>query len=211
MAYQDQDAQMNNYSSSEDAALVMHARQGDQLAFAKLYEKYSNQISTYLTSMVGNDNVSNELTQEIFLKSWKALPTLRDASLFKFWLYRMARNVALDYRRQLARRSQISLDMYTADREEDVLSVPGPEEGLEQRELIELALSRVTPINRSCLILYVREGLSQREVAEKLNIKDTSVGNYISRGKEEFRQNYYRLLSGQGSVSPKRRKGKADE
>jgi RNA polymerase sigma-70 factor (ECF subfamily) len=161
--------------------------------------------------MVGNDNVGHDLTQETFWKVWKSLSTLREVSLFKSWLYRIARNTALNYQRHLKHLPQISLDMYSADRDGDVLSVPGPEEGIAQSELIQLALHQVSPIYRSALILYVCEGLSQREVAERLNIKETGIGKYISRGKEQLRQNYYRLLSEQRSVLPKRRNGRANE
>ena len=71
----------------------------------------------------------------------------------------------------------------------------GPEEEVEETELLKIALARVSPTYRPCLILYVIEEFSQRQIAEMLQIKESSVGKYVSRGKEELRQIYRRLAN----------------
>jgi RNA polymerase sigma-70 factor (ECF subfamily) len=193
---------------SNEAALVIRAQERDQHAFELLYDRYKGKINRYLTRMVGDDTASDELAQETFLKAWLNLPSLREPKLFISWLYRIARNRGLDHQRRRLP-PETPLDAF-AGGDEDILNGAGLEEGVAQRELIELALNQLPPIHRSCLMLYVIKGLSQREVAQRLNIKETSIGSYLSRGREEFRQNYYRLLSGQRSTPPKRRIGKAD-
>ncbi len=194
---------------SNEAALVIRAQERDQHAFELLYDRYKGKINRYLTRMVGDDTASDELAQETFLKAWLNLPSLREPKLFISWLYKIARNRGLDHQRRHLP-PETPLDTYIAGGDEDILNGAGLEEGVAQRELIELALNQLPPLHRSCLMLYVIKGLSQREVAQRLNIKETSVGSYLSRGREEFRQNYYRLLSGQRSTPPKRRIGKAD-
>jgi RNA polymerase sigma-70 factor (ECF subfamily) len=166
-----------------EVALIKLAQEGNQRAFARLCSDHYSKIIQYLIPRVGCDN-ADDVAQETFIRAWKRLPDLRVPMLFTHWLRRIARNCAYDYLRgQQKRGSQIPLDdVPTAGGDIDTLSIPGPEEGVEQRELIELALNQVTPIYRACLLLYVREGLSQRKVAEQLNIKDTSIGNYLSRG-----------------------------
>ena len=84
----------------------------------------------------------------------------------------------------------------------------GPEEGVERAELLQLALAQVSPTYRSCLILYVIEGLPQPQIAERLNIKETCVSKYVSRGKEELRQIYGRLLRDLDDGQEKGRKGR---
>ena len=194
---------------SNEATLVIRAQARDQHAFELLYDRYKGKINRYLTRMVGDDTASDELAQETFLKAWLNLPNLREPRLFISWLYKIARNRGLDHQRRRLL-PETPLDTYMADGDEDILNAAGLEEGVAQRELIELALNQLPPIHRSCLLLYVIKGLSQREVAQRLNIKETSVGSYLSRGREEFRQNYYRLLSGQRYIPPKKRRGKAD-
>ena len=196
---------------NNDVELVIRAQKGDQQAFEMLYLRYCGQINRYLSHMVGDSNAGCELTQETFLKAWLNLPGLRTPKLFTYWLYRIAHNCARDHQRRQSRFQQIPLDIYTQGGGEEVLSVAGPEEGVEERELIWLAFTQVSLICRSCVILYETEKLSHQEIADRLRIKKTSVSNYIRRGKEQWRQNYYRLLNGQRSVALKGRKGVVDE
>jgi len=79
------------------------------------------------------------------------------------------------------------------------LSVAGPEEQVEETELLRLALARVSPTYRPCLILYVVEELPQRKIADLLKIKESCVSKYVSRGKEELRQIYHRLAKDQST------------
>jgi DNA-directed RNA polymerase specialized sigma24 family protein len=60
---------------------------------------------------------------------------------------------------------------------------------------MKLVLARVSPTYRPCFILYVIEKLPQRQIADLLGIKLASVGKYVSRGREEFRQVYYHMMN----------------
>lgn len=181
----------------DERSLVLLAREGDQLAFETLYERYSDRICRYLTRMTGDDGVGCEITQEVFLKAWEVLVSLRDPSRFASWLYRIATNRAYNYQEHAKLLHMIPWDEY-ANRAETP-SLAGPEEQVEEAELLKLALARVSPTYRPCLILYVVEEYSQHQIAELLQIKETSIGKYISRGKEELRQIYRRLTNESGA------------
>jgi RNA polymerase sigma-70 factor, ECF subfamily len=198
----------NNDQVFNEETLVIRAQQGSQQAFEMLYARYNEQINRYVSRMIGDNQAGSEITQEIFLKAWSGLPGLRTSTLFTSWLYRIALNCTRDYQKRQRRMTQIPLDECS---EGDALSVAGPEARVEDRELLQIALAHVSPTYRACLILYVIEELSQRQIAERLNIKETSVGKYVSRGKEELRQVYQRLLGGKSSIVVKRKKGKVDE
>lgn len=163
------------------------------MAFESLYERYNAPICRYLTRMVGNDGVGCELTQETFLRAWEALPGLRAPGRFASWLYRIATNCAYTYQDRAKHLHLVSWDV-TAGAQ---LSIAGPEEQVEETELLRLALARISPTYRPCLILYVIEELPQRQIADLLKIKESSVSKYVSRGKEELRQIYHRLMKGQ--------------
>lgn len=180
---------------AEESRLVMRAQGGDQLAFEALYERYNDRICRYLIRMVGNDGVGCELTQEAFLRAWEALPGLRTPERFAGWLYRIATNCAYTYQHHVRHLRLVSWDICESGKEEP--SIPGPEEQVEETELLELALARVSPTYRPCLILYVVEELPQRQIADLLKIKESSVSKYVSRGKEELRQIYHRLVKEQ--------------
>lgn len=175
----------------DERDLVLRAQHGDHLAFEKLYERYNDRISRYLIRMIGNDGVGCELTQETFLKAWKNLPSLRDPARFANWLYRIATNMAYNYQNHARLIRTVPWEEYT--RQAESLSICGPERLIEETELMKLVLARVSPTYRPCFILYVIEKLPQRQIADLLGIKFTSVGKYVSRGREEFRQIYYRL------------------
>ncbi|MGH2480946.1 MAG: RNA polymerase sigma factor [Ktedonobacteraceae bacterium] len=167
------------------------------MAFETLYERYNDRICRYLTRMTGDDGVGCELTQEAFLKAWEALPGLRDPARFASWLYRIATNRAYNYQEHAKLLHVIPWEEYATRAETPRLA--GPEEQVEEAELLKLALARVSPTYRPCLILYVVEEYSQRQIAELLQIKESSIGKYVSRGKEELRQIYRRLTSEPGA------------
>jgi RNA polymerase sigma-70 factor, ECF subfamily len=198
MAYRTKESSLSE-SAKIDASLtvdtlVMRAQDGSLPAFEMLYARFNNQITTYLSRMVGNDGVGCELTQETFLKAWSGLPQLRNPELFVRWLYRIALNCARDYQKRQKHVQLVAFD--DANSDDDALYVAGPEEGVEKAELLQIALSQVSPLHRACLILYVIEDVPQRQIAARLNIKEASVSTYVSRGKEELRQIYYRQLTG---------------
>jgi len=180
-------------STLNERDLVLRAQSGDQLAFEKLYERYNDRISRYVIRMIGDDGVGCELTQETFLKAWKNLLSLRDPERFTNWLYRIATNMAYNYQNHARLIRTIPWEEYSEGSAS--LSTSGPERLIEETELMKLVLARISPTYRPCFILYVIEKLPQRQIADLLGIKPTSVGKYISRGREEFRQIYYRLSS----------------
>ncbi len=173
--------------------LVLHAQNGDQQAFEALYERYNSRLSRYLSRMVGDDGVGCELTQETFLKAWQSLPSLRDPTRFTGWLYRIATNLAYTYQSHARLIPTVPWGECVAG--SAPLSIAGPEQFIEETELMKLVLARLSPTYRPCFVLYVIEKLPQRQIADLLGIKLTSVGKYVSRGKEEFRQIYYRLMN----------------
>jgi RNA polymerase sigma-70 factor, ECF subfamily len=180
----------------DEGNLVLRAQKGDQLAFEVLYERYNDRICRYLSRMVGDDGIGCELTQEVFLKAWEALLGLRDPSRFASWLYRIATNRAYNYQQHAKLLHIIPWEEYIM--KEEIHSIAGPEEQVEEAELLKLALARISPTYRPCLILYVVEEYTQRQIAELLQIKESSIGRYVSRGKEELRQIYLRLTRESG-------------
>lgn len=188
----------------DEAELVALAQGGDQPAFERLFERYNHQICLYMTRMVGNDSTGCDLTQETFLKAWEALPDLRDASRFPGWLYRIATNIAHDYQRRVRASHWLPWDMYREQEAIDSSRSGRMEDQVEETELLTLALAHVSLTYRACLILYLIEELPQRQIAERLGIKESSVSKYVSRGLEELRRIYFRL-SGEAAIREKLR------
>ena len=191
-------------SLPDERNLVLRAKGGDQLAFEALYERYNDRLCRYLTRLVGNDGIGCELTQEVFMKAWESLLSLRDPSRFASWLYRIATNRAYNHQQHAKLLRVIPWEEHGIGAETP--SVAGPEEEVEETELLKMALAHVSPTYRPCLILYVVEEFSQRQIAELLQMKESCVGKYVSRGKEELRQ-IYRRLANEPGISKRGKRG----
>lgn len=173
--------------------VVERARRGDRAAFAQLFEQYNARICTYLAHVVGNDELGRDLAQDTFLAAWRALPSMRNELRFAPWLYRIATNMARSY---LRRKRLVHWLPWSGSEEQGALaeaSIAGPEEHAAQSEGVALALARLSPQCRTCLLLQIEGGFAQREIAALLGISEKTVSAYVSRGREQFRQ-AYRLL-----------------
>ncbi len=190
MSFSTQDPTPETNKSSNVDSLVLQAKNGDVGAFEELYRLYYNRICLYLTHTVGDDGIGCELTQETFLKVWRAMPNLRETTKFTSWLYRVATNLAYDHQRQIRRKNE---RYYHQISSLEKVTTPGPEELVETKELTRIALSRIPLKHRICLILYHIEGLSKQEIAEYVGMKESSIGTYVSAGLEQFRQIYKNL------------------
>src|SRR6476660_601282 len=85
--------------ASEDARLVLAAREGDERAFSGLYERYARMVHGLLLARVPRTDL-DDLVQDVFLTAWRRLPTLRDPAAFGGWLTMIARNRATDFHRR---------------------------------------------------------------------------------------------------------------
>jgi RNA polymerase sigma-70 factor, ECF subfamily len=143
--------------------------------------------------MVGNEETGRDLAQETFIRAWKALPSLRHPAQTEAWLFRIARNIAIDYLRK--KLPKVVLSWANMDEHEATgnLKAEGFEEQVSEQECVKQALAHLRPKLRECLILYVIVGLNQKKIAEILHINETSVIVYVSMGRNAFRQAYEHL------------------
>src|SRR5262245_20389454 len=150
------------------------ARTGDQKAFTTLFEHYNRPICTYLTRLLGKNDLVQELAQDIFIQVWQYLPTLRDPAKFRPWLYRIATNIVKSHWRRTKVLQCRSWQEVEEDNTDKALIVDAPDEHVGGSELIKLVLEQLSPPERTCLVLQT-EGFSLREIAELLEISETYV------------------------------------
>ena len=170
--------------------LVRDAQKGDSEAFTALVQRFQKEIYTYTAKHVRDHEDAHDLTQQVFLKAWLNINSLKETTCFRLWIYRIAKNVINDHWRK-KRIIALSWDDLTA---KDMLSdIPGPEDGTERTELIKMALTRLPPKLRLCLLLYTLNGFSPSETARAVGIKEASVGTYISLARKQLRSIYHHL------------------
>ena len=137
---------------------------GDGSAFERIYRAHVARIHSLTRRMLGND-MADEVTQDIFVRTWQKLGTFRGESAFSTWLHRLALNVILERRRSFAIYRQRMTDDPAAL---DLATVPPARADL--RVDFESAIERLPPGAREILVLHDVEGYKHREIAEMLQI-----------------------------------------
>ena len=162
-------------SKEDEAVLLRAARQGDPEAFGKLYEDYAPQVFRYLYANLDERMEAEDLTGEVFLRVWQALPGYREKGFpFRAFLFRVARNALIDRSRRLRqRRSHQPLD---EERMAEHVSNPGgqQEQALEHEELYRL-LGRLREDYHTVLALRFLAGLSPEEIAQAMGKSNSAV------------------------------------
>jgi RNA polymerase sigma-70 factor (ECF subfamily) len=153
--------------------------------FDDIFARYHGPIYGYILSMVGNAEQAQDLTQDTFVKAYKALPATHDLVL-PAWLYRIATNTALDALRRRRRVTWLPLSP-REDHHADTTDVPAL---YARREAVQDALAQLTPTQRACLLLRARDGLSIAEIALALDMSEGNVKVTLFRAKERFRGAY---------------------
>ncbi|WP_255989995.1 RNA polymerase sigma factor RpoE [Chitinolyticbacter albus] len=189
-----------------DQELVSRAQTGDKRAFELLVAKYQRRIARLLSRLIRDPAEIEDVTQEAFIKAYRALPSFRGESAFYTWLYRIAINTAKNYLASLGRRPQLSADF--EDEEGDVLDpssqVPDyhtPESELANREIVRTVNEVVDTLPdelRTAITLREMEGLSYEEIAGVMNCPIGTVRSRIFRAREAISAKLKPLLDSVG-------------
>lgn len=174
-----------------DEELAARAVRGDKEAFAELVRRYEKPIFALAYRMVGSREDAKDLTQESFLKAYRALAGFKENARFSPWLYAIANNLCIDFLRRKSRRA-LSLDEPYPDGGERQLPggvEPGNElERQEARLQVHLALDKLPPKFKNILILRHMQDLSYEEIAQILGIPLSLVKTHLFRAREALRK-----------------------
>jgi RNA polymerase sigma-70 factor, ECF subfamily len=160
---------------SDDATLANAAREGDRVAFGRLYERYSRMVHGILLTRIPRPDV-DDLVHDVFLMALRQIRTLRNSSAFGGWLAMIARNRATDYHRSTPEVTELAEDF--------------PGEDLAQAEAI-LILEKIRSLPeayRETLILRLVEGMTGPEIAERTGLTAASVRVNLHRGMKQLRE-----------------------
>lgn len=174
-----------------DQEVAARAQQGDHDAYAQLMRRHQNRIFRHLLNLTGSREEALELSQEVFLKAWEALPAWRPEAQFHTWLYRIASNLAYD----LLRRRRIVSYEPLADDYDVPADEAGPQERLQASQAmaaLDAALARLPPDQREIVLLREVEGLSYDELAATLGIDEGTVKSRLARGRAALAQAFRR-------------------
>jgi RNA polymerase sigma-70 factor, ECF subfamily len=182
--------------SEEDARLLRGLRAGIESAYEELLDRYQQPVYSMVYRLLGDQNDSSDVVQEVFLKVFRSVNSFKERSSLRTWIYRIAVNEAHNHRRWFARHRRCEVAIYREDADRhsfDVTPDPGPSPfdfalDRETHLLIQRALEEVSPIFRTAVVLRDIEGLGYEEIAEILQISLGTVKSRILRGREALRR-----------------------
>jgi RNA polymerase sigma-70 factor (ECF subfamily) len=179
--------------------------QADSTAFEELVRRYRGRVFAYALSSVGSRPDAEEITQDVFVKVYRAAHRFDSQYRFTTWLYTIASNTCKNkFRSRRRRRGDVSLDaekspVHPASEE------PGPLEVYERNVEIAAvrdAINQLPPRYRQVLYLRYVEGLSYKEIAEVLGLSLGNVEARIFRGKGKVRRKLmHRAAGGPGRTT----------
>ena len=151
----------------------------------RLYASHHAEIYAYLARMLRDDELAADLTQETFVKAFRAFDTLEDHNRARAWLYQIAGRTALD---ELRRRKIIRFVPWTGESRGSASSAEDQVLRLRLSADLERALLRIPPRQRQALLLSELHDLTGLELADALGVSHVAARALLTRGRESLRQ-----------------------
>ncbi len=157
-----------------DEKLIKDYLNGDEHALRLLIEKNIKTIYNFVFQYVGDKDDADDITQETFVKVWKNIKKYKTGGTFKFWLFRIAKNTALDHIKKKRPVTFSSLEKKDSDLNlvENITDpFPFPDEMMRRTnaaEILNKAVKKLAAPYRVILFLYYHDGLNFRQIAETL-------------------------------------------
>ena len=185
-----------------DQQLVERAQRGDKRAFELLVEKYQRKLARLLSRLIRDPGEVEDVTQEAFIKAYRALPSFRGDSAFYSWLYRIGINTAKNYLVAMGRRAPTTTEFDSEDAEnfedgDQLRDVNTPENELMSKQIAQTVNDTMEALPeelRTAIVLREIDGLSYEEIATVMNCPIGTVRSRIFRARETIAERLRPLL-----------------
>ncbi|MCK5880906.1 MAG: RNA polymerase sigma factor RpoE [Sinobacterium sp.] len=188
-------------TAASDQQLVERVQQGDKRAFDMLVIKYQHKVAALVSRFIHDHSEVQDVTQEAFIKAYRALPNFRGDSQFYTWLYRIAVNTAKNYLVSRGRRPPLSdVDIEDAmyfEGNDRLKDFDNPQNKLSSDELMEKVNHSIKALPedlRVALTLREYDGMSYEEIADVMDCPVGTVRSRIFRAREAVEQAIQPLL-----------------
>lgn len=177
----------------DEATCIERARQGDQTAFAEIYQHFERPIYSLIYRLMGNSEDAFDITQDVFVKAFKALARTSPDLNLSAWLHRIASNTCLDV---LRRRKIVRWLPWDPTEHANITPAAESDEpeyrvmGQETRLQVQAVLNQMNERYRLCLVLREYQELSCEEIADVLGTSRQAVKSMLFRARGQFREIY---------------------
>lgn len=168
-----------------DGQVIKACQAGDRDAFRLLFETYKDRVFSIAVYSLGNREVAEDVTQQIFLKLFTAIRQFRGDAEFTTWLYRLVVNACLDERRR-TKRFVVWGDVAAMNNPREKKSQEKQFAQKEIAEAVQKAIDQLKPKFRLPIILKYVEGMSYDEIATVMGCSKGTVASRLNRGHTEL-------------------------
>ena len=185
----------------DEKQLIARAQAGDTQAFSPLIVKYQPCLHNHILGKVKHTETAKDLTQETWLKVFRAIHTFRGDAAFSSWLYRIAANVCIDYHRRQKAFFHTE-PLYTINERRIATSHPDPCDLLQRQELREHlreAIAALTPPRRCVFLLYYFEERSIKDIASHLKKSEGTIKSHLRNARIQLQEHLTPYLKNQNT------------
>lgn len=171
-------------NQAEEDLLVLAAQNGNQQAFALIYQRYQKLLLRFAYKICSDQEIAQDAVQEAWIKSASSIRRLHDPRALKGWLYRMVRWKTTDLIRQ-ASRLQERTEEYDDSRYERELT-----SAVDESEELTTAINRLPSLEKQMIHLFYLDELKIDEIAVVLDIPKGTVKSRLNRARKLLRQKF---------------------
>jgi len=176
-----------------DKELIINANKGDVLALEELIYRYDKMVLRLAMKYTGDSDDAKDIYQEVFIRVYKSLASFQFQSEFSTWLFRIASNVCISFKRKYSKQNYLSLNdeensiYITTIPDNDALSPDELVVNSEHGAKITEALNTLSPNQKMSFLLKHYEGYKIREIAEMMNCKEGTIKKYLFESVRKLR------------------------
>lgn len=187
----------------DEHTLIRHVQHGDTEAFNPLVQKYYPKIYNHILGNLKDPETAKDLTQETFLKAFRAIKTFRGDSAFYSWLYRIAENVIKDnFRRQ---KHYTAIEPLHLIHEQSIVAMhPSPCRDVLRQELrqhLREAIATLTPLRKRVFLLYYCHDLPIKEIASRLKRSEGTIKSHLRNARLQLQEYLTSYLNNADTLS----------
>ncbi|MCE2416645.1 sigma-70 family RNA polymerase sigma factor [Candidatus Poribacteria bacterium] len=172
----------------DETDIIRRSHAGDPEAFTPLVGKYQDRLYRHIRRRVTDPEIAEDLTQETWLRAFRAISSFRGGSAFYSWLYRIAENVCIDHFR---RQKYNTEPLHLVDENRITETDPCPSRAVERAELrehLQKALTALTATRRRVFLLYYYHELPIKAIAAEIGRSEGTVKSHLRNARLQLRE-----------------------
>jgi RNA polymerase sigma-70 factor (ECF subfamily) len=189
-----------DHKNSDEAALVRRVQARDEIAFREIVERYQTKVFSIIYGILRNHNDAEDISQQVFAKVYFSIKNFDSRSSLLTWIYKITVNECYDYlRKKRVRKLVYESDFSADDAQRMEASEPAVDQAapvdkqLAQRDLVVKLLAKVSPEDRSLILLKEVEGHSVEELAAMTGLNENTIKVKLFRARQKLVKAAHRL------------------